>query len=81
MREDLKQTNQRTRKLMTMNKALHSKNGVDRLCVSRKEEGSGLDCTDDNLDVSIQRLTDYIRNCSGRLITVPRNNTDKTTIN
>ena len=33
---------QRTRKLMTMHKALHAKDDVDRLCVPRKEEEEDL---------------------------------------
>ena len=39
---ELKQTNHRTRKLMTMHKALHPRDDVDRLYVSRKERGKGL---------------------------------------
>ena len=39
-REELKQMDQRTRKLMTMHKALHPKDNVDRLYVS-SEEGEG----------------------------------------
>ena len=35
-RDELKQNKQRTRKLMTMHKALHLRDDVDRLCVSRK---------------------------------------------
>ena len=38
-REELKQMHQRTRKLMTMHKALHPRDDVDRLYVSRKEGG------------------------------------------
>ena len=37
-REELKQMDQRTRKLMTMHKVLHPRDDVDRLYVSRKEE-------------------------------------------
>ena len=36
-REELKEMNQRTRKIMTMHKALHPRDDVDRLYVSRKE--------------------------------------------
>ena len=36
-REELKQMNQRTRKPMTMHKALHPRDDVDRLDVSRRE--------------------------------------------
>ena len=41
-RDELKQMDQRTRKLMTMHKALHPRDDVDRLYVSRKEGGRGL---------------------------------------
>ena len=40
-REELKQMDQRMRKLMTMHKALHPRD-VDRLYISRKEGGRGL---------------------------------------
>ena len=59
-RDELKQMDQRTRKLMTMHKALHSRADVDRLCVSRKEGGRALTSIDDSVDASIQRLEDYI---------------------
>ena len=41
-RDELKQMDQRTRKLMTMHKVLHPRDNVDRLYVSRKEGGRGL---------------------------------------
>ena len=52
-REELKQIDQRTRKLMTMHKALHPRDDVDRLHVLRKEEGRGLASIEDNVDKSI----------------------------
>ena len=61
-RDELKEMDQRTRKLMTMHKALHPKNNVDRLYVSRKEGGRGLASIEDTVDASIQRLEDYIKN-------------------
>ena len=78
IREELKQMNQRTRKLMTMQKALHPRDDVDRLYLSRKE---GLTRTEDNVDASIQRLEDYIEKYGGRLITATRNNTENTKSN
>ena len=45
-----------------MHKALHPRNDVDRLYVSRKEGGRGLASIEDSLDASIQRLEDYIQN-------------------
>ena len=41
-RKELKKMDTRTRKLVTMNKALHFRDDVDRLYVSRKEGGRGL---------------------------------------
>ena len=52
---------QRTRKLMTMHKALHPRDDADRLYVSRKEGGRGLASIEDSVDASIQRLEDYIQ--------------------
>ena len=80
--EKLKQMDQRTREIMAMHKALHPRNDVDRLYVSRKEEERGLGSTEDSVDASIQPLNVYIE----KLITATRDNTDnmktnKTTIN
>ena len=52
-REELKQMDERTRKLMTMHKAVHPRDAFDRLCASRKRE-------ENSVDASIQRLEDYI---------------------
>ena len=67
--------NQRTRKLMTMHKALHSRDDVDRLYVSRKEGGRGLASVEDSVDASIQRREDYIEKYERGLITTIRNGT------
>ena len=69
---------QRTRKLMTMHKALHPRDDVDRLYVSRKEGGRGLASIEDSVDASIQRREDYIEKTQGGLITAIRNDTDNT---
>ena len=73
--------NQRTRKLMTMHKALHLRDDIDRLYLSRKEGGRGLSSNEDSVDASIQWLEDYIQKHGGRLITTTRNNTDNTGTN
>ena len=65
---------------MTMHKALHSRDSVDRLYVSRKV-GRGLVSIKDSADASILQLKDYKEKSGGRLITATRNNTDKTRIN
>ena len=62
-REELKQMDQRTRrKRMKMHKALHPRDDVDRLYVSRKKGGRGLASIQDSVDASIQRLEDNIKN-------------------
>ena len=63
---------------MTMHKALHPKDDVDRLYVSRKEGGRGLASIEDTVDASMQRLEDYIKKNQRGLITTIRNNTDNT---
>ena len=45
---------------MTMHKALHPRDDVDGLYVSKKEGGRGLAGIEDSVDASIQRLEDYI---------------------
>ena len=68
-REELKQVDQRIRKLMTMHKALHPRDDVDRLYVSRKEGGRGLASIEHSIDASIQQLKDYIEKHKGGLFT------------
>ena len=77
-RDELKQMNQRTRKLMTIHKTSHPRNDVDRLYASRKEGGRGLASIEDSVDASIQPLEDYIGKHERGLITSIRNNTDNT---
>ena len=64
-RDELRQIDQRTEKLMSMHKALHPRDDVDRLYVSRKEVGRGLASIEDSVDASIQRLEDYIEKHEG----------------
>ena len=45
---------QRTRRLMTMHKALHPRDDIDRLHVSRREGGRRLAGIEDSKDSSIQ---------------------------
>ena len=77
-REELKQMDQRTGKLMTMHKALHPWDDVDRLYVSRKEGGRGVASIEDTVDASIQRLEDYIEKHERGLITAIKNDLDNT---
>ena len=55
------QIDQRTRKHMTIHKASHLRDDVDKRYVSRKEGGRGLTSIQDSIDASIQRLGDYIK--------------------
>ena len=77
-REELKQMDQRTRKLVTVHRALHPRHDFDRLYVSRKEGGRGLASIEDSVDASIQRLKDYFKKLESRLITATRNETENT---
>ena len=67
---------QRTRKRMTIHKALHPRDDIDRLYVSRKEGGRGLASIEDSFDALIQQLEDYIGKHEWELITATRNDTD-----
>ena len=71
---------QRTRKLMIFNKALHPRDDVDRLYVSRKR-GIGIASIADCFEASIQQLEDCIEKRGERLITNTRNKTDNTRTN
>ena len=59
-----------------MHKALHPRDEVDRLYVSRKQGGRGLASIKDTVHPSIQRLEDYIEKHERGLITTNRNDTD-----
>ena len=77
-REELKQMDQRTSKLLTMHKALHSRDDVDRLYTSRKDGGRGFASIEDNVDASIRRLEDYVEKHEKRLITAISTDNTKT---
>ena len=69
---------QKTRKLMIRHKALHPKDDVDRLYVSRKEGRRRLASIENSVDTSIQPPEDYIEKVEGGLITpVQENDTHK----
>ena len=61
-----------------MYKALHPRDDVDRLYVSRKGEEKGLASIKASVDASTQQLMDYIEKQEGGLITAIRNDTDNT---
>ena len=78
--DELKQMDQRTRKLMTMHKALLLRDDINRLYVSRKEWRSGITSNEDRVDASILRLEDNTEKHGGRLISATRNNTNGTMV-
>ena len=51
---------------------------MDRQYVPRKEGGRGLDCIEDSVDISIQRLEDNIKKHERGPIMAIRKNTDNT---
>ena len=59
---------------MTMHKALHPRDDVDRLCFKKR----GLASIEDSIDTTIQRLEDYIQKHNGGLITTITNDNDNT---
>ena len=61
-----------------MYKALHPRDDVDRLYVSRKEGGRGHLSIEDSVDASILWFEDHIEKHEGELITATRNDTDNT---
>ena len=71
---------QKTRKLITMHKALHPRDTFTDY-VSKKEVGRGFHSIEDSDDASKQRLEDYIENRGEGLITVNRNDTNNTKTN
>ena len=68
-REKLKQIDQKTRKLTTVDKTLHPRDDFDRLYVPRKEGGRGLASFEDSVGASMKQLEGYIPKRGGRLIT------------
>ena len=61
---------------MTMHKALHPRDDVNRLHVSRKEGGRGLTSIEGSVDASIQRFKVYIEKHERGQITAIINDTD-----
>ena len=57
---------------MTMHKALHPRDDIDRLYVTRKEGGRAIIINEDCVDALI-RLEKYIKNSNERLVTAASN--------
>ena len=66
---------------MTIHKALHHRDDVDRLYVSRKEGGRRLASIEDSVDASTRRLENYIEKYERGLITAIKNDSDSTVTN
>ena len=80
-KEELKQMDQRTRKLINIHKVLHPSDNFDSSYVSWKEGGRNLARIEDSFDASIKRFVDYIEKFGGRPIAATRKHTDNTIIN
>ena len=61
-----------------MHKALHPREDVDRLYVSRKEGGRGLTSIEDSVDTSIHQLENSIQKHGGGLITATKHESENT---
>ena len=72
-RVGIRQMDQRTRKLMTMHNALHLRDDMERLYVSRKRK---MRTRQYCVDASIQELEDFIQKKKERLMTATNNTTD-----
>ena len=71
-REELKEIDIRTRKLMTMNKALNPKSDVSRLYVRRKEGGRGLIGIENCVKTEENSLAWYVKNSTEEMLEMVR---------
>ena len=62
---ELREMDRKTRKLMTINRALHPKADVDRLYVSRDEGGRGMVSIEECVRIEECSLSDYIKRIEG----------------
>ena len=67
-KEEIQELDRRTRKLMTMHKALHPKSNVDRLYISRNEGGRGLISVEDTIETSKIGLERHVQESKERLL-------------
>ena len=65
---ELEQMDRRTRKLMTMHRALNSKSDVARIYLSRKEGGRGLNSVEHTVKLAILGLERYVLTSAERLL-------------
>ena len=71
-KEEIQELDRRTRKLMTMHKALHPKSNVDRLYISQNEGGRGLLSVEDTIEKSKIGLERYIQESKERLLSAAK---------
>ena len=57
---------------MTMHNAIHSKGNVDRLYISRKEGGRGLQDVEEVVELTNLQLENYVKKSRERLLTAWR---------
>ena len=71
-REDLREFDRKTRKVMNMNSALHPRDSVARLYLPRKEGGRGLMSVEDCVDQAVLGLDNYVSMSRERLLVATR---------
>ena len=71
-REDLRELDRKTRKVMNMNSALHPRDSVARLYLPRKEGGRGLMSVEDCVDQAVLGLDNYVSMSRERLLVAAR---------
>ena len=71
-RDEIKEMDRTTRKIMNMYNALHPRDSVARLYLPRKEGGRGLMSVEDCVELAILGLENYIQKSNERLITSAR---------
>ena len=71
-REELRVIDRQTRKMMTMHRALHPRDSVDRLYLPRKEGGRGLISIEDCVDIAELSLKEYVMKSKEKLISAAR---------
>ena len=71
-KEEIQELDRRTRKLMTMHKALYPKSNVDRLYISRNEGGRGLISVEDTIETSKIGLERHVQESKELLLSAAK---------
>ena len=72
-KQEVQELDRRTRKLLTMHKALHPKRNGGRLYISGNEGGRGLCSIEDTIETSKIGLESYVNEGNERLLSAARN--------